>query len=499
MRFDNVTAALASNARRRPDHPALICGATVVTHLDLELQVQRVAGALMKEGLKRGELVGLSMRDTTEQIVVTFAMMRLGVILLPMDVRWTAAEKVKAMEMFDSRKLLTDSQGDDPPGVSSICIDERWMLAAQSAEAVTGWNTTEVSPLLLSLSSGTTGLPKGPLIDHGLFMRRMFYETVTSGTNQSDVNMLATPIYFGGGRNITLQNILIGATVVLFPPPYEIEDLVREVNARKVTTVFLVPTLLRRLLDLPHQDGLIFPNLRLLMCSGAMLHGDELSAIRKRVTPNIMNIYATTDGGIAAVLSPEDSEKRPGSVGKPAFLVDMQIVDEQHQKLGPPEIGRIRYQSLAVVDNYHRNPEETTQAFQDGWFYPGDLGYFDADGFLHIVGRSKDMIIRGGINIYPAEIEATLGKHPSVEDVAVVGWPVGDRGEEIAALVVPKTEVDEQVLIGYCQASLARYKIPRRIFFLSNMPRNDAGKVNKIKLTEMLPDTLEAPLRIARR
>ncbi|MDX3893855.1 class I adenylate-forming enzyme family protein [Pusillimonas sp.] len=494
MKIDNVTAALASNARRRRDHPAIIAGDRNISHAELERHVQYVAGGLLAEGLSSGQIVGLAMRDTPDHIIVMFAMMRLGVVVLPMDPRWTAAEKGNALRAFNAAALLTDSEEDRFDDVRVIRIDEAWMRASRSAEPVSDWSTCDDSPLLMSLSSGTTGLPKGPMISHGLFMQRLLYEVVSTGTSEDEICMLATPFCFGGGRNITLQNILVGATAVLYPPPYQTQDLVDEVIRHRITYLFLVPTQLRRILQLPERTGHLFPHVRRLVSSGSMLHPEEVSAILLRITPNLYNTYATTDGGTATILYPDDVQRKQGSVGKPAYLVQIEIVDERHQPLPAGEVGRIRYQTLAVADSYYSNPEETKAAFRDGWFYPGDLGRFDDEGYLFLVGRAKDMIIRGGINIFPAEIEAVLAAHAAVIDVAVVPWQIGsDTGDEIAAFVLANREVAEPELLELARGSLARYKIPRRIFFISDMPRNEAGKINKAVLIKMLPEMPDAP------
>src|SRR5262249_24060844 len=151
-------------------------------------------------------------------------------------------------------------------------------------------------------------------------------------------------------------------------------------------------------------------------------------------------------------LMPTDSERKAGSVGRPAFLADVQVTDENHRVLPPGEVGRIRYWTLAIPDGFYNNPEESVRSFHDGWFYPGDLGKLDSDGYLYLVGRDKDMIIRGGVNIYPADIEAVLNAYPSVVDAAVLGWPLGEMGEEVAAFVVKKKEgIAEGELIEYCR------------------------------------------------
>lgn len=442
-----MSATIQSNAHRRPQHPALIQGDETVTCAELERRTQQASGALRAQGVKFGDIVAVSMGDTIDQIVIIFALMRLGAVMLPMDVRWTARESLRVAEFFSATSLIVESESLKGPGTKTIRIDASWKKDAAKAAPVVDWQTTTESPIVLSLSSGTTGIPKGPMVSHGLFIRRMFYEMVTNATSSDEINMLATPLYFGGGRNITLMNIIIGATVILHPPPYEIEELIRAVNDMKVTSVFVVPTLLRRMLELPYSGKLMFPNLRIMMSSGAVLHKDELQLARQRLTPNLVNVYATTEAGVVTQLMPYDSESKAGSVGRPVFLADVQVTDGAHNVLPAGEVGRIRYRTLAVPDGFYANPEESARSFHDGWFYPGDLGKMDGDGYLYVVGRGKDVIIRGGVNIYPADIEAVLNTHPSVVDASVVDWPVGEMGEEIAAFVVRRDSIDEPKLI----------------------------------------------------
>jgi acyl-CoA synthetase (AMP-forming)/AMP-acid ligase II len=495
VRIENVTYALVNNAERRPNHTALIHKTETLDHGSLELRVQKYAGALREQGVRPSQIIGVSMHDTIDLIAITFAIMRLGAVLLPMDYNWNATERDRVAAAFAADFIIVDADTQPAAGIRLIEINAGWKQAAESAAAVTGWSTTADSPVLLSLSSGTTGIPKGPMVTHGLYMSRLFYETLAVSTTQDDINMCALPMYFGAGRNITLQNVMIGATVVLFPPPYDVENLVSEVHDRRITSVFLVPTILRRLLKIPNIEPPLFPRLRALVAGAAPLYEDEVRQVRKLLTPNLYVSYGTTEAGVVSYLTPAHKDSRLGSVGLPAFLCDLQLVDDKHKPVARGEVGRISYCTLAVPDGFYKNPEATAESFHEGRFLPGDLGRFDNDGFLYLVGRSKDVIIRGGVNIYPADVESTISSHDSVLDVAVVAWPIGEMGEEVAGIVVTKEPVTESVLLEHCRSRLAKYKIPRRIFFMDTLPRNDGGKVSKKILAQLLPSELDGTLR----
>jgi acyl-CoA synthetase (AMP-forming)/AMP-acid ligase II len=278
-----------------------------------------------------------------------------------------------------------------------------------------------------------------------------------------------------------------GATTYMLPPPYEPEELCEAVARHRITNLFLVPTLIRRLLSLP--DGKLAPlrGLRLLLSSGAALHPDERAEIRRRVAPSFVEYYSSTEGGGVTFLTPDDPEQFGGSVGRPVFGVEVQCVDEAHRPLAPGSVGRIRYRGPAVADGFWNDPEASRESFRDGWWYPGDLGMLDEHGYLHLKGRAKDMIIRGGVNIYPAEVEAVLQSHAAVADSAVVGWPSREFNEEVAAFVILKGAVSAGELRELCRAKLAPYKVPKEVFVVPDFPRNALGKVIKAELSARLP------------
>jgi acyl-CoA synthetase (AMP-forming)/AMP-acid ligase II len=283
-----------------------------------------------------------------------------------------------------------------------------------------------------------------------------------------------------------MSSLYAGSTVVLCPPPYTPAELVAVVARTNSSVLFLVPTLLRRLLDEEADTLAPMQALKTLISSGSALTPDDRNQIRNRICPNFLEYYSSTEGGGVSTLSPEDQLKYTDSVGRPALSVDVEIVDSEDQLQPRNTIGRIRYRGPAVADGFYADPEATKESFKNGWFYPGDLGTMNEEGYLFLKGRSKDMIIRGGVNIYPQEIEATLMSHPAVAEAAVVGWPSKEFNEEIAAFVILKTELDPADLTLWCNERLARYKVPKQIFSLKEFPRTSLGKVIKADLSNRL-------------
>ncbi|MBL8384061.1 MAG: AMP-binding protein [Burkholderiales bacterium] len=483
----NIADGIFHNARRRPRHPALIDGARTISYAELAVLVTRTARQFELSGVVPGDVLGLALADDADHVVALLATAWIGAVILPMDVRWTAEEKLRVASHFGARLVCVPAEGDALPGMRTLCFDRAWQQAVRDNDGRCTPVRQRAHPAVLSLSSGTTGTPKGPLVSHGHVLARLFIYSVSLTFNEADRFMTATPMYFGGGRYMTLAYLFMGATVVLYPPPYEPAQLVAAVAQQRINAIFLVPTLLRRLLELAGGAGPCLPGLRLLISSGSSLYPEERRRIMAGVSPHFFNFYSSTEGGGISVLRPEDPDAVATSVGRVVFSAEVQVVDADHGPLPAGATGHIRYRGGSVADGFHRDPEASAAAFRDGWYYPGDLGHFDADGYLHLTGRAKDMIIRGGVNIYPAEVEAVLAAHPAVAEAAVVAWPARDRGEEVAAFVVRRAEVGAPALIEFCRASLAAYKVPAAVFFVDALPRSGMGKVLKRELAATLP------------
>lgn len=483
----NLAHALGINACNRPMHPALVYGERTVLHRDLDGLVRRTAGWLQSRGVQRGDVIGVALDDTPEHLVAIYALAAIGAIVLPMDCRWTAEEQARIAHRFQAKSVLLEANTPWSGGARAIYCDAGWQEGITQAAPLIDIAEGENLPFLLSLSSGTTGQPKGPLVSHGQFMRRFWTHWINLGLNAQSRYVSSTPLYFGGGRTFALSQLFCGGTVVLFPPPYRPDELVEEVRRREATAIFLVPTLLRRLLAIEPSKGMLMPSLKLLLSSGSPLHANERQAIRERITPHFYEMYATTEGGGVSLLTPDDQVDRGDSVGRAMFAVEIQVVDENNVLLPPGEAGRLRYRSPGSAIEFYGDPESTSQMFKEGWFYPGDFGTVDEEGYLFLKGRRKDIIVRGGVNIYPNEIEETLLSHPAVAEAAVVGHRSSEMGEEVAAFIIAKSKVTEQELVEFCRARLAPYKIPRMIYFVEDMPKNSLGKILKLELLKQLP------------
>ncbi len=480
----NYADYIAANAAEIPGKIAVKDGTHAFTYGELDALVTRSAFELRVRGVAPGEITGVWLPDSAMHLVLLLAVARLGAVILPMDHRWTPVETDRIARQFGIARMVMAPGRAVPDGVQAIVLDSAWHAAvARQPSAGDDFPHDPGMPLLLSMSSGTTGMPKGPLSTHAAQIGR----ALSGAIRRDDVVFMATPLYFGGGRGFSLAGLLRGATVVLFPPPFRPEQLVAKMRDEGATYGFLVPTQMRKLLQLPDDGELLLPTLRLLISSGAVLFAEERAEIMRRLTPHLMNLYSSTEGGSVAALLPEHQGEKARSVGKVFAHVTVEIVDAEDRALPNGEVGRIRQKSRTVPSGFYNNPEETAKHFKDGWYYPGDLGRLDDDGFLYLAGRSKEMIIRGGVNIYPGEIEEPLLTLPQIHDCAAVAWASPMMGEEVALFVVPAAPITEAEILDACRAVLSPYKVPKQVFFIEELPKNAHGKVTRAALVGQLP------------
>ena len=475
----NLSEALDIHAKARPDHIAIIAGDRSVDHAGLARMVTATAGSLAAWGVAREDVVGVCLKDSIDHLVANFALARLGAIILPMDWRWTEAEKAAVASHFGTRLVIVEP---DQQPIADIALTTLDALPQPSD----GYDEPPVQganlPLLLSLSSGTTGRPKGPCITHQQMLRRFWTHWINLGLNSTDRYLSATPLYFGGGRTFAMSVLFSGGTVALFRPSFDAVQLADEITRVNATSGFLVPTQLRKLLEADDAHKAAVRRLRLLISSGAPLDPDERTAIAATLNSNFVEYYASTEGGGVSLATPETRLKNANSVGRPVFGVEVECVSDDHVPLPTGEVGQLRYRGPGVASGYFGEDGGEESPFRDGWFYPGDLATIDAHGHIELRGRRKDVIIRGGVNVYPAEIEQVLREHPSVADAAVTGVPSAKLGELVAAFVVVRDAVEADALRSWCAQRMAPYKVPEDIVFIDEMPRNSAGKVVKSAL-----------------
>ena len=466
----NLAEILCVNAANHGDRPAVLFGDDTLSYAEAAAEVRRIAGILKSVGAAPGQRVGLSMADHPTHLLAHFAVAWLGAVIVPIDHRWTAAEKARAATAFDTALVVTD--GDPIDGVVTMSIgDEK---AADPGEPL----RTDNSNLLISLSSGTTGRPKGALLTHENLYERFVSQWAAIGYDSRDCFAIVTPLFFGAGRSFGMSLLTAGGTVKLAPPPLKPPELLEALQPPDVTATFLPPTLLRRLLPF-HEGSPLLPNLDFLIVSGEPLFADEAAECLEKISPNIVSYYASSEGGGISVLNSRQIGAHAATVGVPTFRTEVEIVDASGRPLPDGEVGRLRYRGPGVATRFVDEDGTERSAGDAGWFYPGDLAERLPGGFIALRGRDKDVIIRGGVNIYPTEIEQVLLSHPAIRDAAVVGIENADRGQLVLAFVAGDDIPSPDDLAGFCRQHLAPYKIPTEFEVRDELPRKTSGKVDK--------------------
>lgn len=482
----NLASIIAAHATSRPNHPAIDVDGDVLSFGDTHRRVEAFATHLCAAGIGIGDHVGLCLRDTPDHLLLHYAVAALGATIVPIDVRWTAAEKAAVATAFTCKRVVIEGDDDARTHVPALTLDTNWHA---SAGPIPEMPTDRDLAIVLSLSSGTTGRPTGALVTHGQLYERFISQWVGMGFNAADRYLLATPLYFGGGRSFAMSTLAAGGTVVMTQSSLAPQALIDLVRARAVTAAFLVPTQIGRLLETWSGEGLAFAGMQRLVTSGSAMRAADRVRVLQRLTPNLLDYYATSEGGGIAVLMPGEQEAFADTVGRPAFRVEVQVVDGDGVPLPSGQVGTLRYKGPGVSTRLVDGAGRVTAASDSGWFTPGDLAIITPSGHVHLVGRTKDVIIRGGVNVYPAEIEAVIARHPHVREVSVFPVPDADLGEVIAAALVLKTPslapAIEREVLAFARGELAPYKLPQKFITLEALPRNAGGKVVKTALAAL--------------
>ncbi len=475
----NLASVVRINAANHGQKPAILCHDEIITYADLWRSIEGIAAALHREGIEPGDRVGLAMKDHALHLMAHYAVARLGAVITPIDHRWTQAEKRSACETFGAALALTD--GDDIDVIRSVTLDAS--LADTDASALPDVADDGDRDLLISLSSGTTGKPKGALVTHRNLYERFVSQWAAIGFDSRDCFALVTPFFFGAGRSFGMGMLAAGGTVRIAPPPLSPGEIAAVLKRPEVTATFLPPTLLRRLLPLAEGESHpLLANVDYLLVSGEPLYASEAEECRDKICPNLVGYYASSEGGGISVLKPDDFAEHAATVGTPTFRTEVQIVDEDGLELPAGTVGLLRYRGPGVATRFVDSDGAETHAGPGGWFYPGDLAEKLPSGHVALRGRDKDVIIRGGVNVYPAEIESVLLQHGAISECAVVGVDDADRGQRVAACIVTSSDLDHGELEAYCAERLAPYKIPSEFRRLESLPKTGSGKIDKSAL-----------------
>ena len=524
----NLAVMLRESALKSPQHPCIRIGGHAVTYAQMDATTDRVAAGLLASGLRRGDRVAVQLPNIPAFLEAYFGILKAGLVMVPLNPMLKAQEIAHqlrdsgalaaitfedcAPEMAAAARLATAPDPGEPgqalrePNEHAIALYsasfpgngpapegfepfEALLAEAAAPPAVRGGivATAPEDTAVIIYTSGTTGRPKGAELTHFQLYTNCTVATNLFGVEHDDVPLGVLPFFHIYGLSSVINSAVLHGGTISAVPRFEPAAVLDAMEEHGVSVFVGVPTMYQALLN-ADVAGRDLSRLRIGSSGGAAMPEAVMAAFEEKFGIVILEGYGLSETASAAVLNQGVDDRRPGSIGKPIWGVQVEILDRDGAALppGPENIGEIVICGHNVMKGYHGDPEATAAVLRDGWLHTGDLGYRDADGFLYVVDRIKDLIIRGGYNVYPREVEEVLYTHPVVAEAAVFGVPDARLGEEVVAAVSlrPGASAQPDELIEHCRGRLAPYKYPREIRVLPALPKNATGKLLKREMRE---------------
>ena len=473
-----------------------------VSYGRLAQDVRRLADSMATQlGIRRGDRIAYLGLNSPEIIVLLFACARLGAVLMPLNWRLARPEHLYMIRQSEPSAFLVmpefvehvqDMRAELGPvalvaGGDAVdgWLSYKELLEQGSASSSSPGAARSADPVLLCYTSGTTGKPKGALLSNDALTWNAVNATHMHDLRSEDVVLTVLPMFHVGGLNIqTLPALHAGAMTVVHKR-FEVDTFFDAVEQDSITLTLVVPTIMHALIRDPRWETADLGRLRMISIGSTIVPEQLIRTVGERGVP-LVQVYGSTETApIAAYMPVRQTMQRPGSTGKPAIHCDLRLVDKNGNDVPAGEKGEILVRGPNVMTEYWKNAEATSAALSQGWFHTGDIAHFDNDGFLYVDGRSKEMIICGGENVYPAVVENVLAECDDISEVAVVGVPDDYWGEIVVAVVVPsgsKREVKD--ILDFCEGRIAHFETPREVIFVDQLPRNAMGKVEKETLRQ---------------
>jgi long-chain acyl-CoA synthetase len=483
----NLALNLTRAAALRPEGLALVCGETRMSYAQLDASSAGVAARLRDLGLRDGDAVGVMLPNVPEFAIAYYGILRAGGVVVPLNVLLKRREVAFYLSDPSARLLFAWHEcagaaraGAEEAGADCLVVEPGSLAAAGPVE-VARKDGDDTAVILYT--SGTTGTPKGAELTHANLTRNVDVCVRTLlHTGPGDVILGALPLFHSFGQTVGLNAAVAAGATLALVPRFNPDTVLQTIQRDRVTVFEGVPTMYAALLAHPGRDRFDVHSLRTCVSGGAALPVEVLHGFERAFGCVVLEGYGLSETSPVASFNHPDRERVPGSIGTPIEGVEMRVVDDERRELPPGEAGEIAIRGHNIMKGYLNRPEATAQAIDaDGWFYTGDIGRADAQGRYYIVDRKKDLIIRGGYNVYPREIEEVLYEHPAVAEAAVVGIPHAELGEEVGAAVAlkPGSTATADELRRYVKETVAAYKYPRHIWLVDRLPKGATGKILK--------------------
>jgi fatty-acyl-CoA synthase len=502
----NISEWIAGNAGRTPDKAAIRFPGREISYAQLAQRVERLAAALAASGVKRGDCVAFLGYNSPESLALLFSCARLGAMFMPLNWRLAAPEHRQMLQDCPPKVLIVDAEfvaqtnsiGDALAGIALVACGvpmAGWMawddFCARGTPPPSDPAVGDDTPLLICYTSGSTGKPKGVLLTQRALDCNAANSTDMHDLTADDVILTTLPLFHVGGlNNQTTPGLRAGCTVVLHPK-FDPDATFDAIESDGITLTVLVPAQLDMMMAHRRWAGADFSGLRMITTGSTIVPRHVINAVHAKGVP-LVQVYGSTETSpIAAYLKAGDAMRKVGSTGRVALNCQLRIADSQGADVKPGTTGEILIHGDNVMSGYWQAPQATAAVLVDGWFHSGDVGHQDEEGYLYVDGRSKDMIISGGENIYPAEIENLLIECPDIAEASVIGRPDARWGETVVAVVVPKVDhtVSSEQVMKLLEGRIARFKHPREVVVVEALPKTALGKIRKEDVRKMVTRT----------
>src|SRR4051794_28902014 len=494
----SLAKLLTETAAEHGDRTALRLDDAELTYSQLDEASARVAALLRDKGIEPGDRVGVMLPNVPYFAVAYYGVLRAGGVVVPMNVLLKGREvgfylkDPGAKIIFAWHDFLEAAQtGADDAGAEIIDV-KPGEIEGRIFEHEPDFDVADVAEgdtAVILYTSGTTGQPKGAELTHSNLKRNAEASAALFALDENVVVLGALPLFHSFGQTCGMNATISRGGCLSLIPRFDPAKALEIIERDKVKVFEGVPTMYGAMLHLPDRENYDTSSLELCASGGAALPVELLRGFDEAFHCKVLEGYGLSETSPVASFNHPDKERKPGSIGTPIRGVQMKVVDEDGNDLPTGEVGEIVIKGHNVMKGYWNKPEATADAIKDGWFHSGDMAKVDDDGYFFIVDRKKDMIIRGGYNVYPREIEEVLYEHPAVREAAVVGVPHDDLGEEVGAAVVLKDgeTVGADELQAYMKENVAAYKYPRHIWFVSELPKGPTGKILKREIAVDVP------------